>query len=125
MSVESSDNASFSIVVMRSFSDACKDDQIHVKPEGQFYNLSYTNNDEKFKHKQALNTTEVFAYMRDFITLISADEKPFEQIQFNFPGVPSVVFSPESLRDYRIQDVILKRFDCLLANWPVRVSKSS
>jgi hypothetical protein len=125
MSVESSDNASFSIVVMRSFSDARKDDQIHVKPEGQFYTLKYTNMDEQFKHKQALNTTEVFAYMRDFITLISADEKPFEQIQFNFPGVPSVVFSPESLRDYRIQDVILKRFDCLLANWPVRVSKSS
>ena len=116
--------ASFSINVIRNFADERKDDSILVKPEGQFFNLTYNNKDEKFKHHQSLNTTEMFAYMRDFITLISADEKPFEQVQFNFPGIPAVIFTPESLRDYRIQEVILKRFDCLLANWPIRVNST-
>lgn len=118
---ESPVSANFSINVMRNSSDARTDDQIVVKPDGQFFTLTYNNKDEKITHRQSFNTTEVFAYMRDFITLISSDEKPFEQIQFNFPGVPAVIFTPETLRDYRIQDVILKRFDCLLSNWPVRV----
>jgi len=121
---ESPVSAGFSINVIRNFADPRMDDSIIVKPDGQFFGLIYNNKDEKIKHQQSLNTNEMFAYMRDFITLISADEKPFEQVQFNFPGVPAVIFSPETLRDYRIQEVILKRFDCLLSNWPIRVNST-
>lgn len=73
---ESPASANFSINVMRSASDARTDDQIIIKPDGQFFNLTYNNKDEKITHRQSFNTTEVFAYMRDFITLISSDEKP-------------------------------------------------
>jgi len=100
--------------------DGRTDDIVSVRKEGQYFQLSYSNKPENLKHQVSLTQNDVYAHFQDVLTLLSADDEPFTHVQFNFPAVPSVMYKVATLQDDDLQEVIMKRFDALLSNWPVR-----
>ena len=104
-------NAAIQILVIRDSNDKDSDDKIAIAydHEDQQYTVSYLDTNSYSKNIQTLTMDgdTLDQYLNSLFTLLSLDEKPYENVQFNIPGMPTVIFKATDLSKKKIVEALM------------------
>ena len=104
-------NAAIQILVIRDSNDNDSDDKIAIQydHEDQQYTVSYLDANTKAKKIQTLSMDgdTLDQYLNSLFTLLALDEQPYKNIQFNIPGMPTVIFKATDLSKKKIVEALM------------------
>lgn len=75
---------------------------------------------EDYKSEQVLNGSTLYSYIGNLIDLLAIDTQPFANIQFDFPGMPSILTTPANLSSVR--GILMNTTSGVITNWATIVS---
>jgi hypothetical protein len=127
--------ATYNSLIVRCIRDAkvqAQDDTIHIIPRWNHissdcqlmeYVVTYRHSDEWRANttEQILHGGSLRGYIESLIDLLAVDEQPFEKVQFDFPGMPSILTTPANLSS--IRDILIKATNVAQQSWPTEVQK--
>ena len=106
-----SNNAAIQILIIRNSNDRDSDDKIaiHYDTMDQQYYVSYLDANTKSKKIQTLNMDgdTLDQYLNSLFTLLALDEQPYENVQFNIPGLPSVIYKATDLTKKKLVEALM------------------
>ena len=109
---------SIEIRVIRNNDDSACDDVIKINPSDNTFNITYKDRHSNLNMKTYLvGSNGVIQYLKMMLRLLSIDEEPFEQVQFNIPCLPAIMVSPSELTS-QTRDLVYDSVQMTLDNWP-------
>ena len=104
-------NAAIQIRVVRDMHNEDRDDKIAIQydHEDQQYTVSYLDANTKAKKIQtlAMDGDTLDQYLNSLFTLLALDEQPYENVQFNIPGMPTVIFKATDLSKKKLVEALM------------------
>ena len=103
--------AAIQILIIRDSNNNESDDKIAIKydPMDEQYTVSYLDSNTKSKTVQTLfmDGDTLDQYLNSLFTLLSLDDVPYENIQFNIPGLPTVIYKPSDLSKKKLVEALM------------------
>ena len=127
--------AHFNITCIRNSSKKCDDDVISIRPKySSEYDLEYdvhhvvgySQSPREYQHKSVTsiaNSAALVSYVETLVDLLYYDADPFPEIQFDIPGLPTILIKVDMLDI--VTDRILSHLRHLTSTanaWPMNVS---
>lgn len=75
---------------------------------------------EDYKTEHVLNGSTLYSYIGNLIDLLAIDTQPFANIQFDFPGMPSILTTPANLP--AVRSILMNTMSGVIYNWATIVS---
>ena len=96
-----------------------EDDTVSIRREDNNLRVTYTDkqNGVKTQASLLLTNTSLGAYIRNLGYLCMVDDEPFRSIQFNFPGFPSFMATPKTLKDTDTQAMLVEIANIVSESW--------
>jgi hypothetical protein len=105
------DNCAIQIRVIRNIDNTNTDDKIAIKYDEMEdnYTLTYLDGTLKSATIQTLTMdgNNLDQYLKSLFTLLSLDDDPFHNIQFNIPAMPSILYKSSDLANKNIVDALM------------------
>ena len=95
------------------------DDTITIRREDNNIRISYRDkqNGIHSQHSILLTRTSLGSYIRNLGWLVLTDVEPFRSMQFNFPGFPSFMTTPASLKNEDTQAALVEIAEIVGESW--------
>jgi hypothetical protein len=103
-------NCAIQIRVVRDLDNEKRDDKIaiHYDHDDDSYTVYYLDADSKSGYQcMDMDGDMLDQYLKGMFTLLSLDDKPYANIQFNIPGMPCVIYTAADLGDKKIVDALM------------------
>jgi hypothetical protein len=96
-----------------------EDDTVSIRREDNNLRVTYNDKQNGIKTQASLllTNTSLGAYIRNLGYLCMVDDEPFRSIQFNFPGFPSFMATPKSLKDTDTQAMLVEIANIVSESW--------
>ena len=91
-------------------------DKIKIRPTMHLFHLSFTTG--PYTHFMYITRDEAMRYVMDLMYLLPLDREPYQQIQFNFPCFPTLIYNISDMTNLTINVSIQERLRSLFDNWP-------
>ena len=101
--------------------DANSDDVIRITPFMDEFKIEFVGRVDKIKHFHYATQEQAVQYVGDLLYLLPNDADPYENMQFDFPCFPSVMFKVADLDDKTVRRTVRDRLTATLENWPEKV----
>jgi hypothetical protein len=105
------DNCAIQIRVIRNIDNTNTDDKIAIKYDEMEDNYTVTYLDGTLKSATIQTLTmdgnNLDQYLKSLFTLLSLDDDPFHNIQFNIPAMPCILYKTSDLGKKNIVDALM------------------
>lgn len=110
-------NSSIEIRFIRSTTNKTNDDKLIIKKiSNDIYSVLHRSHLDKIFTITEFSEKDLMDHLSCVFRLVSLDQDPFENIQFSFPNIPTVIL-PSKL-DSSTRDLIYETLSLCFANWP-------
>lgn len=103
-------NSAIQIRVVRDIHNEDRDDKIaiHYDHDDDSYTVYYLDADSKSGYQCIdMSGDSLDGYLKGMFTLLATDNKPYENVQFNIPGMPTVIYTPSDLSNKKIVEALM------------------
>lgn len=95
------------------------DDELRIeKTDARIYTLTYHDKDSDYKTRVVLDEYSTLRHIQTTMELLCADQDPFEYIQVDIPGFPSIQLEIGQLKSQTIRDNIFTNLKMCMRYWP-------
>jgi hypothetical protein len=103
--------AAIQILIIRDSNNNDSDDRIAIKydHDDQQYVVFYLDANTKSKTIQTITMDgdTLDQYLNSLFTLLALDDKPYENVQFNIPGLPTVIYKATDLSKKKLVEALM------------------
>ncbi len=110
---------SYPSIQIRFNRESGEDDVINIRPEEDSFNyrINFTDHENDFTHTMKdMTEYDVQVYLSQIFRMSQRDQDPYQNIQVNLPGRPSVMFKPDISSETR--ELIYDSVETVMVNWP-------